>query len=75
MKPDNHDYEEVGRELKAALPRVDAELQHDLWPAMLRRIQERAAPSVPWYDWSLAAGVLALTILFPKLALLLVYHL
>jgi hypothetical protein len=75
MKPENRDYEEVQRALKDARPPVDAELRHDLWPAMLRRIQEQPAPSVPWYDWALAAGVLATIVVFPKAALLFAYHL
>ncbi|HLW52236.1 MAG TPA: hypothetical protein VKW06_05295 [Candidatus Angelobacter sp.] len=75
MKPENHNHEEIQKALKEALPRVDAQLQHDLWPAMLRRIQEQPELSVPWYDWALAAAIVAITVLFPRIALLFAYHL
>jgi len=82
MKPDNHDVEEVRRALKEVFPPVSGGPGRDLWPAMLRRMSEdeegdegpvlRAAP---WYDWVLAGGLLALALLFPKLILVMVYHL
>jgi hypothetical protein len=60
--------------LKLAFPAVDQELRRDLWPLMLGRI-ERAGPGVPWFDWALAGAVTAAFVFFPKLALLLAYHL
>jgi hypothetical protein len=42
---------------------------------MLRRMQEQPASGVPWYDWALAAGVLGMAVLFPKVALIFAYHL
>jgi hypothetical protein len=64
--------------LKLAFPAVDQELQRDLWPLMLRRMDKakaKARPSVPWYDWALAGAVVLAFVLFPKLTLLLAYHL
>lgn len=74
MKPENHE-EEVRAILQKAFPAEDTELRRDLWPAMLRRIEEQPAPAIPWYDWALAAGALAIMVLFPKMALLFAYHL
>jgi hypothetical protein len=60
--------------LKIAFPAVEQELQRDLWLLMLDRI-ERTNPRVPWFDWALAAGLLAMAAFFPKIALLFAYHL
>jgi hypothetical protein len=75
MTSGNDDEKVVREALKEAFPAVDSELCRDLWPAMLRRIQEEPAPAVPWYDWVLAACLLATLALFPKLALFFAYHL
>lgn len=75
MRPKNDHYEEIQQALRETLPAVETELQRDLWPAMLQRIQEQPAHSVPWYDWALAAAVLALAAFFPKVALLFAFHL
>lgn len=75
MRPENEKYEEIQEALQEALPRVETELGRDLWPAMLRRIEEQAGRSVPWYDWALAAALLALAASFPKIALLFAFHL
>lgn len=74
MKPKNQDHEEIQKALRAVFPAVDTELRRDLWPAMLRRIEEQPAHAVPWYDWALAAGVLTIAVFFPKIALLFAYH-
>jgi len=70
------DYEDkdIREALKRAFPPVDQELSRDLWPAMLRRL-EKPALAVPWYDWALIAGLAGVLLFFPKLALLLAYHL
>jgi hypothetical protein len=67
------DYEEIGRLLREAYAKDDAGLQRDLWPAMLRRIESRTV-RVPWYDWALAAGSLALLIMLPGFLVILAYH-
>lgn len=50
------------------------ELQRDLWPAMLRRLDQPAF-QVPWWDWTLLAAVTALLIFFPGMIPALLYHL
>lgn len=66
--------------LKSAVPRVgdDADLLRDLWPAMLRRIDEqssRGASSVPWFDWALAGGLVAFAALAPRTIPVILYYL
>jgi hypothetical protein len=69
--------ETVERLLRQALPRIedDAELDHDLWPAMLRKLEERRKVNVPWFDWVLAGGLAALLAVFPAWIPLLLYYL
>jgi hypothetical protein len=74
MRQEKHDEEEIRAALQEAFPPVDTGLRRDLWPAMSRRL-EQPAQKVPWYDWVLAGGLAGMTILFPKLILLLAYHL
>ncbi len=52
-----------------------AELQRDLWPAMLRRMDDDARPAVPWFDWALLAAVAAWLAFFPGAIPVLFYHL
>ena len=52
----------------------------DLWPAMQRRLRAGPAPApkqvrVPWFDWALAGGLLALLALFPAWIPALLYYL
>jgi len=74
MKPENHDQEGIRAALREAFPPVDTELRRDLWPAMLRRLDEPPR-RVPWYDWALTGGLAGATVLFPKLILFFAYHL
>ncbi len=53
---------------------ADRELKRDLWPAMLRRL-ERPPVRVPWWDWALAAALLACLLLFPETVPLVLYQL
>jgi hypothetical protein len=50
------------------------ELQRDLWPAMLHRLDQRAF-HVPWWDWTLLAAVTAMLFFFPGMIPALLYHL
>jgi len=78
MKPDNHDLEEVRRALQEVFPPASGGPRRDLWPAMLQRMHEhenQPGRAAPWYDWVLAGGLLGLALLFPKLILVVVYHL
>lgn len=66
--------------LKSAMPRVDddSDLPRDLWPAMLRRMDEqssRGAASVPWFDWALAGGLVAFAALAPRTIPVILYYL
>jgi len=58
-------------------PMKDTELRHDLWPQMLRKLDEQPAPArnVPWFDWALAAILSAVLLLFPGTIPALLYHL
>ena len=59
---------------KAILPVADREPKRDLWPQMLRRLEERPV-RVPWFDWALVA-VLAIWFFFsPQAIPILLYHL
>lgn len=55
--------------------------ERDLWPAMLRRIEEKpgcapaAAHAVPWFDWALAGALILLVAVSPGLAPVLLYYL
>jgi hypothetical protein len=49
-------------------------LDRDLWPEMVRRLDRRPA-AVVWWDWALAAGVLASFAIWPHLIPALLYHL
>ena len=59
--------------LRGAMPPVDTNLQRDLWPAMLARLQP--APRVSRFDWALVAAVLIWIVLFPQSVIALLYHL
>jgi len=62
--------------LKQAFRPANTELQRDLWPGMLRRLDERSQKkAVPWLDWALLA-VLVLSILaFPHSIPVFLYYL
>jgi hypothetical protein len=71
--------EENNKELKTLLkdalaPVQHTELQRDLWPQMLRRLDEQPL-RVPWFDWVLAAAVAASLLFFPGAIPALLYHL
>ncbi len=44
---------------------ADRELKRDLWPRMLERL-EQPPMRIPWWDWVLAAALLASLLLFPE---------
>ena len=73
------EFEDIRDKLRDALPSVEqlengAELCRDLWPDMLRRL-EQSPVRVPWFDWALLAISGAAAIFFPALIPALVYHL
>jgi hypothetical protein len=66
--------------LQSAMPRIGdhADLPRDLWPAMLRRMDEqssRGAASVPWFDWALAGGLVAFAAIAPRTIPVILYYL
>ena len=69
--------EQIKQLLKKSLPPINTgvgELQRDLWPAMLKRLEARST-AVPWFDWALLAAVVAWLVFFPGAIPVLLYHL
>jgi hypothetical protein len=74
--------EELNKEVRELLkqsvaPVQDPDLRRDLWPRMLRKLDERPLPlnSVPWFDWLLASFAAAVLLFFPGIIPALFYHL
>jgi hypothetical protein len=75
--------DEIKALLKSAITSMnDTELPRDLWPQMLRKLDEERASedpapinNVPWFDWALVAVLSALLIAFPGAIPALLYHL
>jgi hypothetical protein len=59
---------------QAIAPVAETELQRDLWPQMLQRLDQQPV-RIPWFDWALAALLSAALVLFPGLIPALLYHL
>jgi len=69
------DDKELRELLKQSIaPVADTELQRDLWPQMLKRLDQQPV-QVPWFDWALAALLSAALLLFPGVIPALLYHL
>ncbi len=66
--------ERIRELLKKAIGPVDPELKRDLWPQMLRRLEERPT-QVPWFDWALVAAVAIWFFFSPEVIPILLYHL
>ncbi|HXY01283.1 MAG TPA: hypothetical protein VEI54_10205 [Candidatus Limnocylindrales bacterium] len=67
--------EEIKRLLKEFVPAAgQTELGRDLWPTMLKRLEQQPI-RMPWWDWALLAGVTVLFCLFPGMIPALLYHL
>jgi hypothetical protein len=60
--------------LKQAMPPVENELECDLWPQMLRRLEQRTT-AVPWFDWALLALLVVGLFVSPRTIPVLLYHL
>jgi hypothetical protein len=68
------------RLLRDSVPRIGdtPELARDLWPAMLRRMDEqtvRGAAPIPWFDWALAGGLVAFAAIAPRTIPVILYYL
>jgi hypothetical protein len=70
----NNENENIRTLLKQAMPPLEHDLRRDLWPQMLRRLEQRT-PAVPWFDWALAALLLVGLLLSPHSIPVLLYHL
>jgi hypothetical protein len=70
------DPEEKLKELlgKAFQPPANAGPSGDLWPRMLRKLDE-GERRLPWLDWVLVAVALAWIVVFPEVIPSLLYHL
>jgi hypothetical protein len=76
----DQEVQRVKRLLRSALPRVgdEGKPDRDLWPAMLRRMDEHASrgpASVPWFDWALGGALLAFAAMAPRTIPLILYYL
>lgn len=73
-----YEQKQIAQLLKNALPPASTgageEPRRDLWPAMLKRLDERPA-AVPWFDWALLAALAAWLLFFPEAIPVLLYHL
>jgi hypothetical protein len=70
----NDELERMKKLLKAALPPVaETEPGRDLWPVLLRQLEKKTP--VAWFDWALAAALLALVAFFPAAIPVLLYYL
>jgi hypothetical protein len=65
---------QIREALLQSFPPVNTELNRDLWPAVLRKLDARLA-RVPWYDWALIGLSASVFLFFPQLILVLAYHL
>ena len=69
------DDERIQELLKSSMgPVADPELKRDLWPEMLRKLEERSTRA-SWLDWVLVALAMAWCLLFPQAIPGLLYHL
>ena len=68
------DDRQIREALRESFPPVNTELQRDLWPVVLRKLD---APSIrmPWYDWALTGLSASVFVFFPQLILVFAYHL
>jgi hypothetical protein len=75
MSHDEKDMDFVRAQLRQALPPApDAELERDLWPRMLRRIDESPGP-FGWLEAALIASIAASMIALPELLPVMLFHL
>jgi hypothetical protein len=75
-----HEQKRIEQWLKHSLPPVGEQtgvkLQRDLWPAMLKRMDDDVrVAAVPWFDWALLATVVAWLAFFPGSIPVFFYHL
>lgn len=83
-----HKEKKLAELLKQSIKPVNRELQRDLWPQMLRRLDQQprsrswiavllspeALTSVPWFDWALLAALIVGVCIFPRSIPIWLYH-
>ena len=75
MSHDNRDIDFIREQLQSALPPIeDAELRTDLWPRLLRRMEEPRV-SFGWFESVLVALIALAFVMFPQLLPAMLYHL
>jgi hypothetical protein len=76
-----HDEDRMKELLRQAVSRVDddAKAGRDLWPAMRKRMEARPAGLAQfhfsWFDWALAAGLVAFVGFLPSSIPVILYYL
>jgi len=70
----NREDEKLHAFLKQVMSPLERELDRDLWPHMLRRMEQRAS-AVPWFDWALVALLVIALLISPHTIPVLFYHL
>lgn len=80
MKSKDQELDHTEHLLRHALPPIDTtrDLDRDLWPAMLRRMDEetsRSAARIPWFDWALGGALLAFAAAAPRTIPVILYYL
>jgi hypothetical protein len=71
---DAHEDVKLKEFVKRGAAPADGELRRDLWPEMLRRM-EQSEGRVPWFDWALLALAGAGLLLAPQIIPMLLYQL
>ena len=74
MNHDDRELEFIRRQLRYAFPPSDPELKVDLWPQMLRRLEE-APVTFGWFEAVLAGLVVIAFAIYPNLLVAMLYHL
>jgi len=71
----NDELDRLGMQLKMGLPPVhDLELKTDLWPRMLRRLEEAPA-RFGWFEAALSGLVTLAFVIYPRAILAMLYNL
>jgi len=74
MNQDDRELEFIRMQLRSALPPSDSELKVDLWPRMLRRLEEPPV-TFGWFEFVLAGLVVIAFVVYPDLLAAVLYHL
>lgn len=72
----NENQDGMKKLLQTALQPVECEPEpgRDLWPAVMKRLDEKQGMP-PWYDWALLAGLVGMVAFFPTAIPVLLFYL